>query len=84
MFCLPSPLTTVKCVLLAIDAVSICFGAVTTGGCMEARFARFAAVKSSVPEAALYKWNQKGEINFIRNINSFYIKNFRKKSTPLG
>ena len=50
---LPNPLTIVKCVLLATDAVSSCFGAVTVGGCITARFARFAAVKSNVPEAAL-------------------------------
>lgn len=50
---LPNPLTTVKCVLLATDAVSTCFGAVTVGGCIVARFARLAAVKRRVPEAAL-------------------------------
>ena len=50
---LPSPLTTVKCVLLATDAVSIGFGVVTVGGCIAARLARLAAVNSKVPEAAL-------------------------------
>lgn len=50
---LPRPFTTVKWVLLATDAVSICFGAVTVGGCMAARLARLAAVRSNVPDAAL-------------------------------
>ena len=52
---LPNPFITVKCVLLATDAVSSCFGAVTVGGWMAASVAKFAAVKSKVPEAALYK-----------------------------
>lgn len=52
---LPRPLTTVKCVLLAIETVSSGFLLITDGGCIAAKVFRLAAVRSSVPDAAL--WN---------------------------
>lgn len=80
---LPRPFTTVKWVLLATDAVSICFGAVTVGGCMAARLARLAAVRSNVPDAALCNTIAMQYVKFKSYLDLRSKKLFESKSVQV-